>query len=230
MLGSRVYIQEEMDDFDKKGEILNTSLNNLSFINKLLGNTIITLEAVKKILRNDAHKIYHIVDLGCGGGDNLRAIEKWCSENNRAVQLTGIDGNDHILDFAKQQDNNSFNYKQADILDAEFEIEPCDILISSHFVYRFTDIELVDFINKSSIKVRCAILFSELQRSVIPYYVFKFFGKLMPFNSMTVGDGLKAIRSSFKRKELRNILEQVQVKSFHLKWKWAFRYLVVIKL
>ena len=177
--------------------ILNDSLNSLSFINKMLGNTSITLKAVKKVLNKDENKVFHIVDLGCGGGDNLRAIADWCSQNNRKVQLTGIDGNSHILDYAKQQ-GSDIRYKQANILEAQFEIEPCDILISSHFIYRFTNDELANFIGKSTKKVSTSIIFSELKRTMIPYYLFKVFGRLLSFNSMVVQDGLKAIKSSFK--------------------------------
>ena len=231
MLSSRVYIQEEMDDFNTQGAILNDSLNSLSFINKKLGNTSITLEAVKKILNKDVNTIFHIVDLGCGGGDNLRAISQWCFENNRDVKLTGVDGNSHILEYAKSHESNSdIFYRQANILDAKFEVESCDILISSHFIYRFTDAELVDFIENSAKKVNDSIIFSELKRSVIPYYTFRVFGRLLSFNRMTVQDGLKAIKSSFKKEELKNILKELNVKSYNLKYKWAFRYLIVIKL
>jgi len=235
MLSSRVYIEEKMDNFNPEilGEraILDDSLNNLSFINKFLGNTSVTLEAVKKILNKDVDKIFNIVDLGCGGGDNLRAIAQWCFDNNRAVKLTGIDGNPHILMYAEQQESNlNIKYKQVDVLDAQFEMEPCDILISSHFIYRFTDDELVNFINKAAKKVSNAIIFSELQRNIIPYYAFRIFGRLITFNDMTVQDGQKAITSSFKKEELLNVLKQLNVKSYQLKWKWVFRYLVIIRI
>lgn len=231
MLNARVYSQEEMDNFNMQGPILNDSLHSLSLINKLLGNTSTTLTAVKKILMQHPKKVFHIVDLGCGGGDNLRAIAKWCFQNTRRVQLTGIDGNSHILEYAKQQESSlEINYCQADILDVEFEIEPCDILISSHFIYRFADDELVSFIQKSTKKVNSSIIFNELQRNVIPYFTFRIFGRLLFFNNMTIQDGLKAIKSSFKKKELQHILKQLTVKSYELKRKWAFRYLIIIKV
>jgi len=105
-----------MDDFNTQGAVLNDSLSKLSLINSMLGNTSVTLDAVQKVLKKDPQKIFHIIDLGCGAGDNLRAIAAWCFENNRVVKLTGIDGNDHILSYAKQQKSDAkICCKQADI-------------------------------------------------------------------------------------------------------------------
>jgi len=115
-------------------------------------------------------------------------------------------------------------------LDAKFKLEPCDILISSHFLYRFTDQQLVDFLNRSVGNVSNTIIFSELQRHVIPYFLFKVVGKLLLFNTMVRQDGLKAIKSSFKKNELQNILQRLKVVSYNLEWKWAFRYLITMKI
>ncbi len=220
-----------MDTFAVNGPLLNDSLSKLSSINTILGNTSITLNAVIKVLQKEPEKKFHIVDIGCGAGDNLRAIDRWCSKNSRKIKLTGIDANEHILDYAKsQKSNGGITYKQADILDHKFELETCDILISSHFIYRFKDAELVDFVNKASKKVNNSIIFSELQRHFLPYLMFSIFGRLLFFNTMVLQDGLKAIKNSFQKKELSIILEKLQIKSYRLKWKWAFRYLIIIKL
>jgi len=218
-----------MDNFDTNRVALNDSLSELTSINRLLGNTKITLNVVIEIVQAHPEKLFHIVDLGCGAGDNLRAIGDWCFKNDREIVLTGIDGNVHILDYAKSQKSmTKINFKQADILDAQFELEACDILISSHFIYRFTDDQLVNFINKSIKKVSKAIIFSELQRHVFSYYAFTFLGKLWSFSPMIIQDGLKAIKNSFQERELRNILERLDASSYTLQWKWAFRYLIRI--
>ncbi len=231
MFSTRRYIKEEMDNFETQGAELHDSLNKLSFINTFLGNTSITLNAVTEVLENEPQKVFHIIDLGCGAGDNLRAIATWCFENNRAVKLTGIDGNNHILSYAEQQNSaKQIMYKQDDVLGTDFELESCDILISSHFIYRFTDQELVNFINRSKIKVEKAIIFSELQRHIIPYGLFKLMSGVLFFNKMMKQDGLNAIKSSFKKNELQHILQRLNVTSYQLEWKWAFRYLVTIKM
>jgi 2-polyprenyl-3-methyl-5-hydroxy-6-metoxy-1,4-benzoquinol methylase len=232
MLKTRSQSPEAMDDLALNGETLHQTLDGLSIINKFLGNTWATLQAFRQEFVQQSGDVQRVVDLGCGGGDNLRTIANWCNKNGKKVQLSGIDGNQNILDYAKQKNGNhaSIEYKQADILDPQYELEPCDILISSHFMYHFTDEELIDFIEKAKKRVTKAIIFSELHRSFLSFLLFKIFGRFMPFSRMVKEDGLIAIQRSFKREELKHILKNAGVISYSLSWKWAFRYLLVIRL
>ena len=232
MLKNRSHLNEEMDNLNLEGETLFRTLDGLSFINSFLGNKWATLHVFKQELSRNPTDVVRVVDLGCGSGDNLRAIANWCSKKGQAVELCGIDGNQNILSYAKKKNGKSIHikYNQADILDSNFELNPCDVLISSHFIYHFSDDELVNFIKKAKSKVNKAIIFSELQRSSFSFLLFKIFGKFMPFSKMVKQDGLLAIQRSFKRGELEQIVKRAGMKSYTLHWKWAFRYLLLIRL
>jgi SAM-dependent methyltransferase len=56
------------------------------------------LKGIKQLI-TDHTKIYHIVDLGCGSGDSLRAIADWARKNNFNVQLTGVDMNADVIEY-----------------------------------------------------------------------------------------------------------------------------------
>lgn len=232
MLKERSHIPEKMDDLSLNGHELEQTLKGLSFINCFLGNTAGTLNKVKKVLRNNSNRTFKIIDLGCGSGDNLRSIAKWCIKQKITVKLIGIDGNEHILKYATEKNDKKTNitYLKADILNASFELPSCDILISSHFMYHFTDEELVSFLEKAKSKVNKAIIFSDLYRSYIAYILFKAFGFLMPFHKTVKEDGLKAITRSFKKQELKQLLRKAGLTSYSIHYKWIFRYVLFIKL
>ncbi len=232
MLKERSHISEKMDDLSLNGQELNQTLKGLSFINYFLGNITGTRNVVKKVLRKNPNKTIKIIDLGCGSGDNLRAIEKWCNTHKRKVILIGIDGNEHILKYASEKSNTNTNitYLKADILHTDFELPSCDILISSHFMYHFTDDELVLFLKKSTPKINNAIIFSDLYRSLLAYTLFNFFGFFMPFHKTVKEDGLKAITRSFNKRELIAILKKAGLTSYTIQYKWIFRYVLFIKL
>ena len=220
-----------MDDMELSGEELHQTLSGLSVINKLLGNTSTTLsEVITEIIKKNSP--LKIIDLGCGSGDNLRAIAKWCSTNEKTVELIGIDGNQNILDYARVQGTSSthIQYVQADILADDFLLPECDILISSHFMYHFSDEAIVDFLRKATSQVSTAIIFSELQRSRLAYFLFKLGGPLLPFTQMVKEDGLLAISRSFTRSELSNLLSRAGIENYKISWRWAFRYLVSVEL
>jgi 2-polyprenyl-3-methyl-5-hydroxy-6-metoxy-1,4-benzoquinol methylase len=231
MLSVRSSEKEQMDNFELSGVDLNKTLYRLSTINKYLGNTSSILKAVKKEVLK-ANKPLKIIDLGCGGGDNLRAIAKWCQTKHYAVELLGIDGNTHILKYARQlnRQNTAINYLEADILDTAFVLPTCDILISSHFMYHFSDTEIVDFFKKSKKSISTQIIFSELQRNSIAYSLFKIGAIFLPFSSIVKQDGLAAIRRAFTKTELIYILEQAEFIRYKISWKWAFRFLVLISI
>ncbi len=232
MLANRSMEGEELDNFDIEPNTLYEVLTGLQLINSWLGNTSLTLKEVVKIVEQFPAEKLKIVDLGCGGGDNLRTIEAWCKLHNTDIELVGIDGNHNVVNYAREQNviGSKITYYQADILNPEFEIPSCDVLISSHFLYHFTDDGLSDFLIKSAPGISHVILFTDLQRSPIPYFLFKVFSTFLPLNGMVRRDGLTAIARAFKRKELVSIVKKAGFLQYSIRWKWAFRYLVKIEM
>lgn len=222
---------EKMDDLNLSGPLLHQTLDGLSVINRFLGNTNATFKQVKSAIRKTEGPL-KIIDLGCGGGDNLRAIATWCQQNNQPVQLVGIDGNAHILDYARSKNNSAIfiEYQQADILDPNFQIPSCDLLISSHFIYHFSDEALTSFLKFNKKNISSKIIFSELRRSKLAYYLFKFGNIFLPFSKMVKEDGLKAIQRSFTQQELKKILTAADLGDFIIRRKWAFRWEIEIVL
>ena len=47
-------------------------------------------------------------------------------------------------------------------------------------------------------------------------------------NEMVRRDGLTSILRAFKKKDLENIAKEINV-NFSIRWKWAFRYLFILK-
>ncbi|MDE0771213.1 MAG: methyltransferase domain-containing protein [Salibacteraceae bacterium] len=229
MLKLRSIEKEQLDNLQTSGTELTKTLEGLSIINRFLGNTNATFSAVKPILISSETSLT-IIDLGCGGGDNLRKIARWCSQKNIRVRLIGIDGNLNILDYALDKNTSSLavEYVQADILSNEFNLPYCDILISSHFVYHFTDSDLVQFLKKSKPRIKQHLIFSELERSHLAFSLFNAVSIFMPFTKMVRQDGKRAIERAFKKPELDSILIKAGFGNYRITRKWAFRLLISI--
>lgn len=223
---NRSHTAEDLDNLELGGDRLENTLDGLSKINRWFGNSNQTLKAVQEQFQK--HDIKTIVDLGCGGGDNLRAIAQWCQSQNLDVQFIGIDGNQHSLEYAQSKSALTIDFQQADILDPSFELPVCDLLISSHFIYHFKDEELVDFLTKAKTKVTKAIIFSELERSRVAYFLFTISGLF--FSRMIRSDGLKAIQRSFHKSELTRIIDAARIGTFTVQRKKWFRLLTTINL
>ena len=74
---------EIMDDFSLQGEELRSALDQIAKINQFLGGNKLTLEGIKKLLKNtDVSRTIVIADIGCGNGDMLRMLDRYGQKNN----------------------------------------------------------------------------------------------------------------------------------------------------
>lgn len=229
-LTNRLHESEQLDNPDLQGEKLEETLRNLQTVNSLLGNVRSLSKSVVKIACSQKKENYRIVDLGCGGGDVLMHLAKVFRKRGIKATFTGIDFNAHSLQYAKKNaaDFPEIQWLQADVLSSNFELPECDFLISSHFMYHFEDAQLIAFLQKHQSKVHTAIIISELQRSSIAYFLFQLFAPLLQFSRIAYEDGLVAIRRAFNRAELEGIMQGAGIERYELRWKWAFRYELVV--
>lgn len=221
--------KELLDNLHLEGKDLNRILNQLATINRLFGSNANLISGIEGLIKQRS-KVYHIVDLGCGGGDSLMAIAKWAEKKGITVELTGIDGNQHSIDYAisKNKDRYPINFQARDILADNFQLPECDILVSSHFIYHLSDREIFTFFNQAQRTVSTGVVINDLERNSISPILFWFFARLAFLHPTVRKDGMLAIRRSFKKNELESILQKTNVTNYRLKRVPIFRLLLTI--
>lgn len=81
-IAKRSYQKELLDGSDIPFRDIKRNMQELEFINRYLGGHAITLEGVNRLIKDyDEHQPIKIVEMGCGGGDNLNAIHHWAIKN-----------------------------------------------------------------------------------------------------------------------------------------------------
>ena len=222
---------EKLDDLNLHGEPLYKALQSLEWVNRWFGNHRSVIKAIHTIIKKEVRPV-RIIDLGCGGGDLALAVAKSLRQHKIECTITGIDGNANSLAYAKKKcaAYTEINFIQADILSNQFSIQPCDILISSHFMYHFTADALVDFIKNNFSYISTALIFSELKRNRSAMRLFKFSSFFLPISKLAKEDGLLAIKRSFSEKEWLAILQQAGLETFSLQRVPLFRILIKINL
>jgi 2-polyprenyl-3-methyl-5-hydroxy-6-metoxy-1,4-benzoquinol methylase len=103
-LAERSAKKEILDDDHIPFADIRQNMQELNVINSNLGGHAISIKGIQKLLQLCAtNQPITICEIGCGGGDNLHAIEKWCNKKNIAVNFIGIDIKQECIDFAQQQ-------------------------------------------------------------------------------------------------------------------------------
>jgi ubiquinone/menaquinone biosynthesis C-methylase UbiE len=107
MLALRSNQPELMDDLTLSGDELRKNLRELEVINNWLGGHKVVLDALNKSTLNYKNQPLTVADIGCGGGDTLTTIANWAQCKSINVQLTGIDANDFMVQYARQHCQNN---------------------------------------------------------------------------------------------------------------------------
>src|ERR1700730_7184782 len=97
----RSYQKELLDGDDVPFDAIKQNMKELDQINRYLGGHAITIAGFKRLAGKQ--KKIGVCEIGCGGGDNLMAIQRWCSKKNIQLSITGIDINPYCIDVAKEK-------------------------------------------------------------------------------------------------------------------------------
>lgn len=217
--------KELMDRDDIPFSDMAITLRELDIINTRLGGHSITIKGVKK-LSGDAKSI-HICEIGCGGGDNLRAIQKHFAPKGISVRFTGIDMNKECISFAGQQNADlPCQWICSDYARVEFGEEKPDIIFSSLFCHHLSDDQLVHMLQWSVRNSRLGFFINDLHRHWLAYYLIRYLTKFFSRSYLVKNDACISVSRGFRKADWKRLFETASVPDFEIKWKWAFRWLV----
>ena len=222
---------EIMDDLDCKGEVVDQTLRELDTINHWLGGNAVTVNGLQKLLDKVDHtKDISLVDLGCGSGEMLRLIAKQAMENGTQVKLIGIDANPNITSFAESHSRKYGNiqFESVNIFSKEFLQRKFDIVLATLFFHHFNDEQLIAFFRQLKSQARIGVVINDIHRHPFAFHSIRLLTKLFSKSDMVKFDAPLSVLRAFKKKELINILEKADIQNYSLKWKWAFRWQLII--
>jgi 2-polyprenyl-3-methyl-5-hydroxy-6-metoxy-1,4-benzoquinol methylase len=224
---------EIMDDLQCSGKVVDQTLRELEIINTWLGGNQVTINGIAKLFeRINTSEEITIMDVGCGGGDMLRLIDRWAKRKNRKVKLIGIDANPNIIDFAKNnlKDLPHIEFKAIDIFSKEFQCIKCDIIIGTLFFHHFSQDELSSFFKELKNQVRIGIVINDIHRHTLAYHSIKILTSLFSKSTMVKFDAPLSVLRAFTKNELNEMLSHAGITNYTIQWKWAFRWQVLIRM
>jgi 2-polyprenyl-3-methyl-5-hydroxy-6-metoxy-1,4-benzoquinol methylase len=222
----RSYQKELLDGDDIPFPAIAQTMRELNTINTLLGGHAITLNGFKQLVKDK--KEITVCEMGCGGGDNLLTIVKYCQENKIKIHCIGIDYNKECIAFAKQnvylKENTEFIC--SDYAKVNFETNP-DIIFSSLFCHHFTDEELVLQLKWMKAHAKLGFFINDLQRHWLAFNLIHILTQLFSKSYLVKNDASLSVARGFKKSEWQLLFSKAEIDHFHISWKWAFRYLIV---
>lgn len=227
---NRSYESELLDAPNIPAELLFQNLKELDLINQTLGGHSVTIAGIKKLL-TDKNKIYHIVDIGCGGGDAMKSIAEWAKKKNYKVKLTGVDFNSDAINYMKNycKDYPEINGVNNDYREFLKNDNTIDIIHSSLFCHHLKDDELIELFTCIKQFAKIGFVINDLHRHWFAYYSIKLLTRLLNGSSLVRNDAPLSVLRGFRKIELKKILEKAEIRNVDIKWIWAFRYLIIYR-
>lgn len=205
-------------------------LAELNVINTWLGGHRITIEGIKKLLPVNASSL-HVAEIGCGGGDNLVAIERWNRKRKRPLDIhyTAIDLNKACIDLARENCRSlPVHFIHADYRVASLPERP-DVIFSSLFCHHLNRPQLRELLEWLGRNARVGFFMNDLHRNPVAYHSIRILTRLFSRSYLVKNDAPVSVLRSFKRNDWTELLQEAECAFYEINWKWAFRYLVSVR-
>ena len=228
----RSYEPELLDGTDIPYEEIRRNMHELNIINTWLGGHAITIQAFRQLL-GDLKEV-HVCEIGCGGGDNLRAIHRWCSKNGIALRVTGIDINPDCINYARDHSREIdravwivSDYRLVDLTDRP------DIIFNSLFCHHFPDAEVSHCLAWMRAHAERGFFVNDLHRHALAYHSIRLLTGAFSQSRLVRNDAPLSVRRGFRRQELeamtRAAIPKTEEQQWTLSWAWAFRWVLLYK-
>lgn len=229
MILKRSYEPEIMDDFSIQDERIDRALDELKNANRFLGGAATSRDALKLLLKNIPGKgagaqgaNISILDVGAGASDNLLALKN----KFPFITITGLDLSRRACLYLKNTSGPSVIC--ADTINIPVKKKRFDIVHASLFLHHFSAEEIISILKSFREISKLGIIVNDLHRSIFALAGIKLIASVFSKSEMFKNDGPLSVKRGFIRKDLIEILSEAGVNNYTLKWRWAFRWMLVI--
>lgn len=214
-----------MDDFTIKDDRIDKVLKELKIINYILGGNSTSKTGINKVLKIiPGNCDIKILDTGSGASDILFTLKKVIKN----INIFSLDINIQACRFIRLNTSSSFNIICGNVFEFPFKNECNDIAHASLFLHHFPEDKIKDILRNLINSSKYAVVINDLRRSIIAYWGIKVLTMFFSKSEMVKNDGPLSVKRAFVKKELLEMLNDLGIKRFLIKRKWAFRWLVII--
>lgn len=234
IFNKRSHKKELMDNLTLEGAALSKNLQELEAVNSWLGGKKTLLSALNTIYQKRPGSLKNkkivIADLGCGGGDLLKAIHDWAKVKELNVDLIGIDANPFMVRYAvkKLQPFNNVRFKTVNVLSDAFKAVQFDIVCLNAFCHHLSDPDLIALLKQLEKQTSIAIIVNDLHRHWFAYLSIQCLSRLFNFSYLARHDGPLSVLRAFQKHELVDLLKLAHIDCYQIRWRWAFRWEMII--
>lgn len=217
-----------MDDSSLPREEFRIALDELEVINRTLGGYRASLGGVARLVPEGARRL-SVLDVGAGAGDFLRRLAAWSDRRGIALEALGIDIVAAIVEHARERSRGvpGLRFERADLLSLDGGSR-YDVVHAAMMLHHMTDEEAVPALRKMHDLARRGVVINDIHRHRIAYHGIRLLTALLSRSRLVRHDAAVSVLRSFRRRELVELVSRAGLPAPHVRWRWAFRWEVVV--
>jgi hypothetical protein len=114
------------------------------------------------------------------------------------------------------------------VLGEEFKKRKFDIVLSTLFFHHFSSRQLIEFFKQLKDQVSIGFIINDIHRHWFAYHSIKLITKFFSRSPMVKSDAPLSVLRAFSRDDLITILTSAGIKNYEIRWRWAFRWQVIV--
>jgi 2-polyprenyl-3-methyl-5-hydroxy-6-metoxy-1,4-benzoquinol methylase len=170
-----------------------------------------------------------ILDMACARGAFLFFLARKFDDQER-ISFHGCDINQKSIEYAKsrsEKEGSGLHFFVHDALKDTLE-EEYEVILCSLFLHHLSNDEIKKLLLKMVAKAK-VVLISDLRRSMFGYYVSIVATRLLTTSRIVHNDGPASIQQALTIREMKAILQELNITSYEIKKQCPFRFMLLIK-
>jgi len=227
---TRLQADEWMDDFSITDERLRAALDDIRWINRLLGGYRATTRILDPVLRSRSS--LRVLDVGTGSGDYPARLARRGRRMGTSVEAVGVDLNPATVGYGRAWLDAHLSpdlrprtrIDIADALDLPYADNAFDVTHAALFLHHFHGADAVQLLREMARVSRLGIVVNDLHRHPLAYAGIWALSRLLRMASMVQHDGPLSVRRGFWRSDLAALAQKADLTAPSIRWHWAFRW------
>lgn len=218
-----------MDEPGIPEEELRRTLEELAFINRWLGGYGPSLEGLSGLWPRGRRSL-SVLDVGSGGGDTARRMADWARRRGLSVSVEGIDLSQTSVDFARSRsrDYPGLRFERRDLWGIPGEGR-YDVVHAALVLHHFAGHDALRALRRMHELSRLGVVVNDLHRHPAAYGSIRALTAALSRNRLIRHDAPLSVLRAFSRDGLLELTREAGLPAPELRWRWAFRWLVVIR-
>ncbi|WP_457654326.1 methyltransferase domain-containing protein [Rhodocaloribacter sp.] len=221
-----------MDDFSITDDRLLRALDELRWVNRLLGGYATTMRVLAPYLEARRGRAVRLLDLGAGVGDYAEHIVRWADRRGLDVFVAAVDANSATVAHARRTLDRRLPPKlrgridvvAADALALPYADDAFDVAMAAMFMHHFEAEDAVTLVREMNRVARDGILVNDLHRHPLAYYGILAPARLLPVSPMFRHDAPVSVLRGFRRADLEAVARDAGLEAHRIRRHWAFRW------